>query len=46
MEREGNLKWTPDIETALVGLVYLQKAYTKGAENIAEKYTRIGCTCP
>ena len=29
------------METALVGLVYLLKAYRKGAENIKDKYTKI-----
>ena len=41
-QRQGNLRWTPKMETALVGLVYLQKAYTTGAESIADGYTRIG----
>ena len=40
-QRKGNLKWTPEMETALVGLVYLLKAYRKGAENIKDKYTKI-----
>ena len=29
------------METALVALVFLHKAYTKGTENIADKFNRI-----
>lgn len=39
--RKANLRWTPSMEEAFVSLVFLHKAYMKGAENIADKYTKI-----
>jgi hypothetical protein len=39
--RKANLRLTPSMEEAFVSLVFLHKAYMKGAEIIADKYTKI-----